>query len=155
MVDNSEMLDQLRDGYRAIIESKLQGDEEILAVADATIPPPGAAAGWVPFVGKFVDLARGVATKVYTLVVTNERFWLIGINKWSKKEVKETSFEALPITDIKTAVTDKKSIHEIYEEDSLKLSTFSGRKLKFRGLQKEDADLIRDSIIHAQEAAQT
>ena len=154
MVDNSEILVLLQDGARAIIERKLEAEEKILAFASATIPPPGAAATWLPFVGKIVELGRQVATKAYLLVVTNSRFWMLGINKWSRKNVEETSFEAFPIADIKTVVTDKKGIYDAWHDDSLKLSTFSGRNLEFRGIEKANADLIRNAIIQAQEASQ-
>lgn len=156
MVDNSDIMNQVSPKFRPILESKLEDGEEILVMADAVVPPCGQAIEWVPFVGRLAGLGRAIATKNYALVVTKTRFWIVGVNKFARfTDVRMTSFEAFPISDIRTTVTDTKYFDGLIFKDTLKINTFSGKKYEFRGMNKETGDLVRDSIIEAQEGAQT
>jgi len=156
MADNSEFLSTMvNPQFRNVLESKLQDGEQLIALADAFVPPFGQGATWLPFVGSMIELGRAAGTKPYVLVVTSTRLWIIGVNKRFTKSaaVQEKSFEFVPINDIRSSVTDSRFFDGLIFKDALKFSLMNGKKYEFR-LNKEKGDIIRDAIISSQEGVQ-
>jgi len=147
-----EMIGSEYPVIQQLIKNRLQAGETLLAFATALTTPTGNV-HWVPFVGGLLELGRAVATKHYILGVTEQRFLIIQINKWSRitKEVHEVSFDDVPIKRIRTVAAQSRFLDSLVYGDEFKLEAGDGRKYHFRKISKEHGAMLRDAILGAQD----
>ena len=149
-MSESEMIGSEYPALQQVIKKRLQPEEKVLAFATAVTTPTGNV-HWVPVVGALLELGRAAATKPYILAVTDRRFLIIQINKFSHvtKEVNEVAFVELPIERIRAAAAESRFLDSLVYGDSFKLDAGEGRKYHFRKLTKQHASMLRDAILLA------
>lgn len=148
---DGDMIGSEHPALQQLIKARMTAEEELLAFATAVTMPTGNLY-WVPVVGSLLELGRVAGTKPYLLAVTNKRFLIIQLNRFSKmqKEIREVGFEHVPIGQICRCVAEGRFLDQIYAKDSFKLNLGDGRKYHFRQITKENATVLRDAILRVQ-----
>lgn len=153
-MDNEEMIGSEFPQFQALIKNRLQPGETVVAFTTATTKIGGSGAAWIPFVGTTLELARGLTLKPYLLAVTSSRLLIIQFNRFSgvKKEVKEVAFDEVPLQQIRSAMSSKRTsfVYSLMDGDSLKMEFGDGRKYHFRNITADNANMIRDAILGQQ-----
>ena len=148
---DEEMIGAAYPALQQLIKNRLQPGEKLVAFTTASTKIGGSGAAWIPFVGTTLELARSLTVKPYLLAVTDQRLLIIQINRYSRitKEIKEVSFDEVPLKQIRTAAASKlfSFIYSKLDGESLKVEVGDGRKYTFRNISSENAAMIRDAIL--------
>lgn len=148
---DEEMIGAAYPVFQQLIKNRLMPGEQLLAFTTATTKIGGAGAAYLPFGLSILELARSLTLTPYLLAVTDQRFLIIQVNRFSRitKEIKETAFEEVPIKQIRTAAASKhfSFVYSKLEGEILKIEVGDGRKYTFRNISSENATMIRDAIL--------